>query len=388
MINIIDESRCSGCHACSNICPQKCIEMKCDNEGFWYPKINHSVCVNCGLCEKVCPIINQKHNSVKREPDTYAAFSKNEEIRMNSSSGGMFTLIAEYIINQNGVVFGACFDNGFNVIHDYAENIEELHKFRGSKYVQSKIGNTYKQVKMFIDNGRVVLFTGTPCQIAGLYSYLEKDYDNLVTQDIICHGVPSPKVWRKYIDFREKSENAGVKNVSFRNKTYGWKRYSVLVEFENNKESITIRFKDMMIKAFLSKNCLRPSCHSCSFKNINRQSDITLADFWGIENIIPEMNDDKGTSLLILNSDKAKVLFNNIKENTIFKESKLEEAIKYNTAMIKSAPKNSKRKIFMKEIDEKPFDKVVKKYCEPSKVMRIMLFQRKVLGKIKRIILK
>lgn len=385
MINIIDKSKCSGCHACASICPQNCIEMKVDDEGFWYPKINASTCINCGLCEKACPIIHNKHNLIKRTPDTYAAFNKNEDIRMNSSSGGMFTLIAEHIVNQNGVVFGACFDKEFNVIHNFVETIYDLHKFRGSKYVQSKIGDTYKKAKNFLDSGRLVLFTGTPCQIGGLYSYLRKDYDNLLTQDIICHGVPSPKAWKKYIDFREDIDKQKPTNIYFRNKDRGWKQFSMKFTYSENSYCETLR-GDQMMKAFLKNRCLRPSCYNCSFKNINRQSDITLADYWGISNVHPEMDDDKGTSLLILNSDKGKAIFEQIKDNTLHLKSDLNIAVKYNSAMIKSVANNKYRDKFMNNLDKYEFDKLVKKYCEPAFSSKCIRLAFRVVFKIKRVL--
>ncbi|MFI3325747.1 MAG: Coenzyme F420 hydrogenase/dehydrogenase, beta subunit C-terminal domain [Clostridia bacterium] len=388
MIKITDKTKCSGCHACSNICPKGCIEMKTDAEGFWYPYVNEDNCINCNLCEKVCPVINENHNDIKTNTDTYAAFNNNEEIRMKSSSGGVFTLIAENVIKQNGVVFGACFDDNFNVVHDYAETIDDLEKFRGSKYVQSKIGDTYKRAKEFLDNGRLVLFTGTPCQIGGIYAYLRKEYENLITQDIICHGVPSPKVWNKYVNFREKMACDEVKFISFRNKDNGWKNYNILFEFSRENKYIQIANKDMWSKVFLGHVSLRPSCFDCNFKNINRQSDITLADFWGIQNVMPEMDDDKGTSLLIINSDKGKNIFKEIEHQISYKKADLQVAIKHNPSMIKSVGYNTKRDDFLRDIDTMSFDKCVKKYCESTFMGKCIRFPRSVASKVKRAIFK
>ena len=205
MISVTNKQNCTGCYACSSICPVAAITMEVDNEGFWYPVVNHSKCTRCGLCTKACPIIETApHGSLNEsEPEAYAAYYTDDQVRLQSSSGGLFTLLAETVISSGGVVFGARFDEDFNVIHDCVEKIEHLYELRGSKYVQSRIGNTFKQVRGFLECDRLVMFTGTPCQISGLKHYLGRDYDNLICQDIICHGVPSPKVWAKYISYRK-----------------------------------------------------------------------------------------------------------------------------------------------------------------------------------------
>ena len=280
MIIIDDKTKCSGCHACANACPKNCISMVSDEEGFWYPQVNKEKCIDCGLCEKVCPIIHKWQSDDSLTTTAMAAINLNEEIRLKSSSGGIFTLIAEKIIDQGGVVFGAAFSDDFkSVQHICVDNIADLDKLRGSKYVQSKIGDTYKQAKEYLDSGRKVLFSGTPCQIGGLYSYLRKPYENLLTQDIICHGVPSPMVWEKYVEEHERKISSKANKVTFRNKKNGWKAYSVFIGFENRKQYLKEHSADMYIKAFLSDICLRPSCFDCQFKGIKRHADITLTDF-------------------------------------------------------------------------------------------------------------
>ena len=277
MLEIENKEKCSGCHACYSVCPTKAIEMVKDEKGFKYPVIDQPKCVNCHLCEKTCPIINKK--IVDNEPKAYSCYNKNNEVRSKSSSGGIFTLIASKILEKNGVVFGASFNNKFMVEHIYVEKEEELYKIRGSKYLQSIIGDSYKQAKKFLEEGRYVLFTGTPCQIEGLLSYLNKDYENLITQDIICHGVPSPKVWNKYLEYREKEDGEIPLEINFRSKENGWKNYNLKFrynghEYKNNQNT------DKYMQAFLKNVSLRESCYNCSFKKINRLSDITLADFW------------------------------------------------------------------------------------------------------------
>ncbi|EOC99328.1 Coenzyme F420 hydrogenase/dehydrogenase, beta subunit C-terminal domain [Caldisalinibacter kiritimatiensis] len=374
---INEKKDCVGCYACANICPVNCISMISDREGFWYPKIDYDKCIKCGKCIDVCPTIN--HKTVKNKPVAYACINKDESIRLKSSSGGVFTLLAEQIIENGGVVFGAGFNENFEVVHSYVETKEELERFRGSKYVQSKIGETYKQVKNILELGRKVVFTGTPCQIAGLKTFLGKAYENLLCADIICHGVPSPEVWKKYIIYREEKAGSSTKRIAFRRKDEGWKRYSVSFIFKNDTEYRQIFRQDSYMRAFLKDICLRPSCYDCQFKTIYRQSDITLADFWGIQNILPEMDDDKGTSLVFVNSIAGQAMFEKLKDKILFNEVDINEAVKYNSAAIKSVKYNPKRIDFFNEINNgEPFDRLVKKYCTDS-ITTIVKMKSKIL---------
>lgn len=368
MITIVETQNCTGCYSCSSICPEHCIAMQSDSEGFWYPTADRDTCVECGLCEKVCPM--QRKAEVKNDPQAYACRNKDESVRLLSSSGGLFTLIAGQIISNRGVVFGASFGHDFTVSHSYAETMEELEGLRGSKYVQSKIGDTYKQIKGFLSQGQLVLFSGTPCQIGGLKAYLQNDYEKLFCVDIICHGVPSPEVWQKYVAYREKRAKSPTRRISFRRKDEGWKRYSVSFSFENNTEYLQTLDKDLYMQAFLRDICLRPSCYACNFKTLHRQSDITLADFWGIQHILPEMDDDKGTSLLLLNSNSGKKMFEGIKNQIAYQEVVMSHAIAYNQPAIKSALQNPKRKTFFKELDQMPFDKLVNRHCSDTAIVR------------------
>lgn len=367
MINFTDKSKCSGCYACSNICPKNCIKMTSDEEGFWYPQIDADKCVNCGLCEKVCPIINQQIIDSSFETKAIAAINLDEKTRLESSSGGIFTLIAERIVEQGGVVFGAALTSDFKAVeHICVDNSDDLEKLRGSKYLQSEIGDTYKQAKEYLDNGRKVLFTGTPCQIGGLLSYLKKPYDNLYTQDIICHGVPSPMVWRKYVEECEHKSVSQTKRMFFRHKKYGWKTYAVLFEFSNSTAYVKRFQEDAFMRLFLSDICLRPSCYACSFKSLYRQADITLADFWGIQNVIPDMDDDKGISLVLVHSEKGRQLLNEISHDIRQANVELACVEKYNPAVNKSAAYNSNREKFFCNVQKNRMDELAKKYTKRS----------------------
>lgn len=359
LIDVIEKDKCTGCMACKNVCPVNAIKIERDTNGFQYPKINQTKCIHCNLCKKACPVVTtlkQQNNETK----AYACKNKNTNVRMQSSSGGIFTLIAEDILDQKGVVFGAKFNPKFEVVHGYVMKKEELSIFRGSKYLQSKIGNSYKKVKEFLEEEKKVLFTGTPCQIEGLLSYLGKDYENLYTQDIICHGVPSPKVWKKYLEY--KKQNKKIKEINFRKKDIlGWNNYQVNYKYENSEENIHHE-KDIYMKLFLQNLILRQSCYSCNFKKINRKSDITLADFWGIDKVLPEFNDEKGTSALIVHSKKGKEIFDRIKKHINFIEVNIEDIKKYNPCLCKSADYNDNRKLFFKVFNKEGLKDAIEKF--------------------------
>ncbi len=369
MLEIIDKSNCCGCHACYNACPQNAITMKKNKLGFRYPAIDKEKCIDCGLCKKVCPVLNKK--KINNKPIAYACINRNDNIRKESSSGGIFTLIAERILDLNGVVFGAQFDECLNVSHSYIENKEELYKIRKSKYVQSNIKDTYKIAKKFLDDDRFVLFTGTPCQVEGLYSYLRKDYNKLYTQDIICHGVPAPEIWQKYKEDLEKQKHIKIVNMNFRDKSNGWMSYFLRYTDSAGKEYYEPSSKSRYMKLFLKNYILRDSCYNCAFKNENRISDITLADFWGVQNINKEMFDNKGTSLVIVNSEKGNELFNSIKKDTNYVKTDLEEAIRYNPSMVKSSEKPYNRKKLLTELrNYNDFDSVIKKYIPKENIFK------------------
>ena len=377
MISLKSKYDCCGCEACVQRCAHKAIKMVRDNEGFLYPEIDVQICTDCGLCEKACPIISQV------EPKTpivaYAAKNYDENTRLKSSSGGIFTLLSTAIINDGGVVFGAKFDNQWNVVHDYVETIEGLSKFRGSKYVQSRIDDNYIKVEQFLKQGRTVLFSGTPCQIAGLKRYLIKEYQNLICVDIICHGVPSPMVWTRYIEGYENI--AKISQVSMRDKTNGWKKFGIVINSVDKCIFNETLDENIFLKVFLKNLCLRPSCYDCSTLSGKSNSDITIADYWGIQHVHPEFDDDKGCNLVIVNNEKVKKLFDSIACDKI--ETDFKQAISYNPSYFKSVTEPKYRKYFFDNFNKYGFiiyNKIQKKQ-QPSLLRRIA-------SRIKRMIIK
>lgn len=375
MIDIVDKKDCTGCWGCTNICPKSCITMKKNKEGFDYPIVNEDDCIKCKKCINVCPILHKEE--IENNAVAYACFNKDEEVRMESSSGGIFTLIATNVIKDNGVVFGARFNDLFEVEHSYVESVEDIKAFRGSKYVQSKIGYTFTEVKKFLENGRKVLFSGTPCQIGGLKSFLGQNYENLICIDIICHGVPSPLAWNKYKN--EISNGKKITDISFRDKTYGWKDYSFRMEFEDGTSYFEKGSENKYIRGFIGDIYLRNSCYQCKFKTLHRQSDLTLADFWGIENINEDMYDGSGTSFVIVNSEIGNQVLKNIEEKIEIKEVNLGNAIKYNISAIQSSYNNPRRKYFFKNISKLKFDKLVEKSLKKDFIIRLKTKVKKII---------
>lgn len=396
MISIKDKKACCGCGACVQRCPKQCITLHEDSEGFLYPVADASVCINCGLCEKVCPVINQ-HTA--HEPlQTFAAKNSNEAVRAASSSGGVFTMLAESVIKSGGVVFGAAFDQQWKVVHTCATTIGGLQKFRGSKYLQSQTNNTFKEAEAYLKQGRQVLYSGTPCQVAGLKRYLRKDYDNLLTVDFICHGVPSPGVFRTYLRdeiIRLSARQGGGKNtvllpciplvaesdglgggdvkiqsVSFRDKRKGWKKFGFALGLSKasaagEKNSVLLSYsplnKDLFMRGFLRDLYLRPSCYACPAKELKSGSDITLGDFWGIETLLPELDDDRGISAVTANTEKGRALLQEL--NAEQTEVAYSEVVKRNPALVHSASEPKGRKAFF-EADELTFEAKIKKLAK------------------------
>lgn len=383
MIKIQNKKDCCGCSACENICPKKCISMVEDQEGFSYPKIDIKSCINCKMCEHACPIINKKSKDFANKViESYAIFNKNESTRKNSSSGGLFPLFAEKILDLNGIIIGAAFDDNFVVRHVAIENKTELYKLQSSKYVQSNPQNIFQITKTYLDDGRTVLYSGTACQIAGLKIFLRKDYENLYTIDVLCHGVPSPMILQKYLDYRrEKANDNKISSVSFRDKSTGWKSYNTKIEFEHSTY-LDKQVNDPYMKLFLGEAILRSSCHDCKFKDMNRDSDITLGDAWGINKIFPKMDDDKGTSVMFIHSEKGRKLAESILEDTTYIKSDLDTLLPPTADSRKSVkPHKNRDKVFALLIESNDFDKALK-LIKPTLSSRIIYKLKSVAKKI------
>lgn len=370
MISISEKLNCCGCSACVQMCPKQCISMVEDEEGFLYPCVDRTLCIDCGSCENVCPVCNEK--AEEEEITAYAAYAKSDDIRLKSSSGGLFTLFAKQVLSDNGVVFGAAFDKNFMVHHISIASEEELYKLQGSKYLQSRIENTYQEAERYLKFGRKVLFTGTACQIAGLKKFLGKEYEQLYTVDVLCHGVPSPKVWKRYLDYQEKCHGGAVTRTFFRQKDFGWKTYALKLQFSNSSAYEQIFSKDLFMQMFLSNICLRPSCHACKFKDLNRPSDITIGDSWGIENYMPDMDDDKGTSVVLVHSQKGQELLGLCQSEMQFREADVDKILPPTADSRKPVAIHSGRTSFFEKLNAGCAMPELAKVIRPSFLRRVV----------------
>lgn len=369
MIDIKKNEDCCGCNACAVVCPVQCISMPLDNEGFFYPKVDIGKCIQCGLCEKVCPILNKKYSGVERfeNPLVYAAYNADTGVRIESTSGGVFSALADKVFAADGYVGGAIYNEDHTVSHILTNDRTRLPEIRSSKYIQSFTDRLYPDIRKVLDSGAKTLVCGTPCQISALYLYLEKDYENLVSCDFICRGVNSPKVFLSYMDMLERQYKSKAKKIQFKNKTHGWHRFSTKIDFENGKSYCKDRYHDSFIVGYLqSGNFARPSCYFCQFKGVPHKADITLADFWGIEEIDKSMDQDIGTSLVIINSEKGKMYFEGLGASVVTRQSTLEQAAKANPAMKHSIKATyDDRRAFFESIEKDPFEIVDKKFFRP-----------------------
>lgn len=373
MITIADKVKCCGCQACANACPKGCITMQADEEGFLYPQIDKASCVNCGLCEKVCPVLHKP--STFPVLQTYAAKHTSSEIKLKSSSGGIFSALAEIVLKEGGVVFGAGFDQEWKVVHSYAENLKDLDQLRRSKYVQSDIGKTYQQAKQFLEQGRAVLFTGTPCQIAGLRNYLGKEYEKLVTVELFCHGVPSPAAWEKFLI--ENTQKDKISAIDFRHKRFGWDASFLNISYADGTSvprapgllrPILYAQKGRLFRRlyrlsfWISNLYERPSCHQCNFKGLDKLADFTMGDLWGVQQSYPDQYDKWGTSVLLVNTPKAQALFSKLPLNA--RVIDIEQVAKYNPYLLASVKPHPKRAAFFARYKNENFNKLVQELLD------------------------
>lgn len=369
--------KCTGCNACKAVCKFDAISIISQEDGFWYPHIDESKCTNCGECLRKCPVANTK-DSNSYISDIYAAWNLDEKIRHISSSGGIFSVIAENIIDNGGYVVGAAFNTNITEVkHIIINKKEDLALLRGSKYLQSYISETiYKKVLELLKNGKCVLFSGTPCQVAGMKRFLQIDYKEFITVDIICHGVPSPQVWQKYLEYMKKKYLEDIVNAQFRSKNHGWKKYEMELTFKTNHYSKWF-IEDLYGKSFINNMFLRECCYNCIYKSDKREADISLGDFWKAP--IKYDKDDKGTSLVIINSCKGREIFDEIKNRIFFEEILLEEAYPGNYALYRSSGRFQERERAFEMLKKKDFEQVINYYYGNSLMVRI----RRKIHKIK-----
>ena len=357
--------------------------MKPDSEGFLYPQVDTAVCVDCGLCEKACPILNKRKSENTAE---YAcgAYVQDDALRECSSSGGVFSVLAREVLAQGGMITGAAFEEDLSVRHIVVDCEAELGRLRGSKYVQSRMEDTYKQIQSLLKQGRLVLFTGVACQVAGLKSYLGCEYENLYTVDVLCHGVPSPKVWKHYLAEQEKRYGARVRTASFRDKRRGWKNFSMTLEFENGTDYSEILAVDSYMRLFLANICLRPSCHSCRFKEFPRLSDLTIGDAWGIEKYMPELDDDRGTSVVLVNSEKGLTLWDTVSKDTVFRQGLVHTLLPRDADSRRSVRPHSNRKRFFAALDRGDSMEQLCKLTRKSSMRRLLSYGKRMLKRLLR----
>lgn len=369
MIDIKDKMKCCGCFACSQICPKQCIKMSLDNEGFYYPSVDKDACINCGMCEKVCPELNNNKERNWEVPKVYEAYALDEETRIGSTSGGIFSVLAEKMYDEGAFVVGAVYDEDFKLKLHISKDKNDIYRLRGSKYIQAEVGDTFIKIKDLLSKGEKVFICTTPCQILALKNFLRKDYENLITCDFICKGVPPYKFLKSYLDWLSVKHKSPVKEIIFKYKDnkFIWGKLGTRFKLINGKYLFTEGGKDPFMSAFLRTGLtVRPSCVDCKFKSFPRYSDISLGDFWGIKNY-SNQDTRKGMSVVLVNNERGLYLFEKIRHKLYVQEHMLHEATKNNIHLIQAydpVPGFSERvrKQFFDELDKKGFQFVERKY--------------------------
>ena len=357
--------RCCGCSACFAACPHGAIEMRPDEEGFLNPVVKNDVCVGCGMCVRACPVLHPR--KPRRPLAVFAAKAKDDGLRRISSSGGMFSLLARDVLSKGGIVYGAAFEsNAHKVVHVAVEDEDGLDKLRGSKYVQSDMGDVFRHVKRSLELGRHVLFSGCPCQVAGLNNFLGTKPDTLLLVDVICHAVPSPLAWSRYLSCREKKANARIARV-FSRRNCPWRKYSLSMEFldAGGKTYAGSSAADPYLRAFVSELFNRKSCHQCRFRCFASGSDLTIGDFWGIEKSFPDFNDDIGVSAVLCCTEKGKIAFSGISDSIVGRASDVDSVARMNMTLIGNRKASRKRQRFFDEVTAGNFDELVERLMMP-----------------------
>lgn len=376
-LNTGNKAECCGCTACQQICGHNAIEMKADSDGFVFPVKDNSACVNCGLCEKVCSFATPVYNN--ETLGVYAAMAKNPHERSKSSSGALFYVIAKKVIQQGGIVYGAILDKNLQVRHAPASSIEELSLLRGSKYVQSALHETYREIRTNLRNGRLVYFTGTSCQVAGLKSFLMKDYDNLITSDLVCHGVPNQKLFNEHISYLEHKHKGKVVDYQFRDNTK-WGGCETVTIAKDSTRPRTFRLPTYNLSPYLYSFMYgitsRMSCYECPFAKIPRQGDITLADYWGVQKYFPNLDISRGVSLILANNNKGISFLDKLKTELIFEESNINDASKENRNLTTNTSMPEIRNTIFKKIQDEGYEKVAKTIFRPKNYYKILLMAK------------
>ncbi len=383
MIYIKNKVDCCGCNACGDVCVHHAITFRTDVEGFWYPEVDKEKCVECGLCEQVCPMLNSMtFSGCNKEPQVIAAYTKDEDIRLDSTSGGLHSMMAKEWYAEEGYVGGAIFQHDHTVRHFISNNEEDLERIRSSKYLQSDMSGLYKEVRSLLKDGKQVFFCATPCQIQALRNFLRKDYSNLVTADFVCLGVNSPKVFLAYIDMLERKYKSKAVWIKFKNKRWGWHNFSIRVDFANGITYCKDKSHDSYFIGYLGHLFTRPSCYACPFRKFPHYSDITMADFWGIEILEPTMDQDKGTSLLFINTEKGQRMFDKVKESVVWKYFTMDDVKRVYPVLFRHTPmKLGLREAFFSELGKHPFEYVANKYFTMPTWKRRVRFQIKRIAK-------
>jgi len=375
VIHVTDKEMCTGCCACMNACPNGCISMERDREGFWYPRVDPSICSECGLCEEACPLIQGSPVSLARSeaPEALAVWNRDDAVRVDSTSGGVFSALAKRMWDMGGYVGGAIFAEDHSVHHVVTPDRRDIEALRSSKYLQSYIGDVFNRVKALLQAGNQVLFCGTPCQIAGLYHVLGREHEGLVTCDFICRGVNSPKVFLMYMEMLEHQFGAKATRIKFKDKTYGWHRFSTRIDFANGRRYIKDHHDDTFMQGYLKYNCfVRPSCYSCQFKGIPRQGDITLADFWGLDQIRPDLDNDRGTSALLLNSQKGQDFFHSVGDALFSEPCSVADIASGNLCLHQSLDMKQTRAHVFEDIDRMSFRQLSRRHFPVYGARRMM----------------
>lgn len=387
-VSNIDKHQCCGCMMCGDACPRDAVSFPI-TKGFWYPSVDDAKCINCGICNKKCPVLNVNTKRESTEVDYYGVKTKNDEVRWHSTSGGFFTELANYVIERDGLVIGALYDGDNCIVHAVGRNKEDIIKLRQSKYAQSNTSGIYIQVKDLLKQNKQVLFSGTPCQVEALYAFLGNKPENLITMDFICLGICSPWIFRKYLDMLESKYNSKAKRVWFKNKTNGWRAISNRIDFVNGETYLRSGKYDLFMRLFVTDALsMRSNCENCKFRSIHHISDFTVGDFWGVEKVNPEIDDNKGISALCVNTDRARNIFSQLKSNLDYFKTDADSIVKHNFSVLAPMKTNPNQDLFMEMVERKGLIAASYKYSSFNRHLEMVRMLTNIKICIKKILRK